>query len=177
MTLKPRPDNGFRENEKWKFPFITSWRWLIGYGMSVSCRWSFAGLGRSRLRNDGKRGKIKTDLTAIALPANKNCDCSGMKLRSSYVGDRLHPTATSQSRLGESTIQLINRLLKSVVLSPLKFRKLSFWMPNELEALLKYNGLTIETKLGNYDKESFAKERQRAFMQKGRFCFPSAKRV
>ncbi|MEH1861775.1 MAG: hypothetical protein V7L21_28125 [Nostoc sp.] len=146
--------------------------------MSVSCRWLFAGLGRSRLRNDGQGSKIKTDLRAIARTANKNCDCSRMKLRSSYVGERLHPTyATLHSRLGESTIQLINRLLKSVVLSPLKFRKLSFWMPNELEALLKYNGLTIETKLGNYDKESFTKERQRAFMQKGRFCFPSAKRV
>lgn len=28
--------------------------------------------------------------------------------------------------------------------------------PNELEALLKYNGFTIETKLGNYDKEPFS---------------------
>lgn len=27
--------------------------------------------------------------------------------------------------------------------------------PNELEALLKYNGFAIETKLGNYDKEPF----------------------
>lgn len=27
--------------------------------------------------------------------------------------------------------------------------------PNELEALLKYNGFTIESKLGNYDKEPF----------------------
>lgn len=30
--------------------------------------------------------------------------------------------------------------------------------PNELEALLKYNGFTIETKLGNYDKTPFTSE-------------------
>ncbi len=30
--------------------------------------------------------------------------------------------------------------------------------PNELEALLKYNGFTIESKLGSYDKAPFTSE-------------------